>query len=173
MQVMKDGSEEPVRLLIDSSEAYDLTIPSECYGAEAYYFLNWLLSLGGTRYLGRDVSDHDDVEHLLRYAWLDIGDGEVYLVNEAMVRSGYAAHLTVAPDVKYEEEIREAARFAREHEYGLWSWCVTEEEGDTNELMVSDPETASPESEPIDEEPVPSDTRSEPVIISDPLGVFG
>ena len=80
------------------------------------------------------MTDRDRYDRLLRYAWLDFGGGEVYLVNEVMARSGYAAQSTFPPDVKYEAQIREAAAFAREHGYGLWSACQTDAEGDTNEL---------------------------------------
>jgi endonuclease YncB( thermonuclease family) len=80
-----------------------------------------------------DISERDRFGRLLRYVWLDRGH-EVYLVNEAAVRSGYAAQSTFPPDVKYEERIQAAARFAREHGYGLWSVCETDAEGDTNEL---------------------------------------
>ena len=91
-------------------------------------------SLGGDLYLETDVSDRDRFGRLLRYVWLDFGDGEVYLVNEALVRAGYAAFSTFPPDVKYVEEMREAGQFARENGYGLWSGCITDDEGDTNEL---------------------------------------
>ena len=97
-------------------------------------YLSWLLSLGGDLYLETDVSDRDRFGRLLRYVWLDFGGGEVYLVNEALVRAGYAAFSTFPPDVKYVEEIREAGQFAREYGYGLWSGCITDDEGDTNEL---------------------------------------
>src|SRR3712207_8124118 len=50
----------------------------------------------------------DRFGRLLRYMWLDFGGGEVYLVNEALVRAGYAAFSTFPPDVKYVEQIREA-----------------------------------------------------------------
>jgi len=44
----------------------------------------------------RQPTDRDRYRRLLRYAWLDVGDGEVYLVNEALVRSGHAALFTVS-----------------------------------------------------------------------------
>ena len=69
-----------------------------------------MLSLGGDLYLETDVSDRDRFGRLLRYVWLDFGDGEVYLVNEALVRAGYAAFSTFPPDVKYVAEIREAGQ---------------------------------------------------------------
>ena len=128
------GQVEPVRLiLIDTPETHDPNNPPECYGSEATAFLEELLPAGSDLYLETDVSERDRFGRLLRYIWLDRGD-EVYLVNEAMVRSGYAAQSTFPPDVKYEARIQEAARFARAHGYGLWSDCETDAEGDTNEL---------------------------------------
>jgi micrococcal nuclease len=128
------GREEAVRLiLIDTPETHDPNNPPECYGAEASAFLERLLPAGSELYLETDVSERDRFGRLLRYVWLDRSN-EVYLVNEAMVRSGYAAQSTFPPDVKYEERIQEAAHFAHEHGYGLWSACQTDAEGDTNEL---------------------------------------
>jgi micrococcal nuclease len=128
------GKVETLRLiLVDTPETRDPNNPPECFGAEASDFLEGLLPRGTELYLETDVSARDRFGRLLRYVWLDRGD-EVYLVNEAMVRSGYAAQSTFPPDVKYEERIQAAARFAREHGYGLWSACQTDAEGDTNEL---------------------------------------
>jgi micrococcal nuclease len=135
IRVDLDGREEPVRLiLIDAPETHDSNNPPECFGQEATTYLSWLLSLGGDLYLETDVSDRDRFGRLLRYVWLDFGDGEIYLVNEALVRAGYAAFSTFPPDVKYVEEMRKAGQFAREHGYGLWSGCITDDEGDTDEL---------------------------------------
>jgi micrococcal nuclease len=135
INVRLNGQTEPVRLiLIDTPETHDPNDPPECYGQEATDYLTWLLSLGGDLYLETDVSDRDRYDRLLRYAWLDFGGGEVYLVNEAMVRSGYAALYTYPPDVQYVDQIREAQTFARERGLGLWSGCTTDAEGDTNEL---------------------------------------
>ena len=137
IRVQLDGRVEPVRLiLIDTPETNDPNNPPECFGQEATAQLTWLLSLGGQLYLEPDVSDRDRFDRLLRYAWLDFGDSEVYLVNEVMVRSGYAALATFPPDVRYVDRIQEAQRFAREHGLGLWSGCTTDAEGDTNELSA-------------------------------------
>ena len=56
---------------------------------------------------------------------------------------------TFPPDVKYEERIQEAARFAREHGYGLWSECETNAKGDTNELGGSETESTPGEQPPL------------------------
>jgi endonuclease YncB( thermonuclease family) len=134
IRVNVGGREETLRLiLIDTPETHDPNNQHECYGAEATAFLEGLLPRGSELYLETDVSERDRFGRLLRYVWLDRGD-EVYLINEAMVRSGYAAQSTFPPDVKYEERIQEAARFARAHGYGLWSACETDAKGDTNEL---------------------------------------
>ena len=129
------GVVEPVQLiLIDAPETSDAGANPECYGEEARVFLTSLLWAGAALYLETDVSDRDQEGRLLRYAWLDFGDGYVYQVNEAMARSGFAAASTVSPDVTYEVEIWGAASFAHEHGYGLWSGCVTDSEGNTNAL---------------------------------------
>jgi micrococcal nuclease len=173
IRVEVDGREEPVRLiLIDTPEIRDPNNPPECFGQEATAYLSWLLSLGGDLYLETDVSDRDRFGRLLRYVWLDFGDGEVYLVNEALVRAGYAAFSTFPPDVKYVEEMREAGQFAHEHGYGLWSSCIADDEGDTNELSGNQAVSAGPETE-IN----PGQTGAEPLpapgVITDPASAFG
>ena len=173
IRVDVDGRNEPVRLiLIDAPETHDPNNPPECFGQEATTYLTWLLSLGGDLYLETDVSDRDRFGRLLRYVWLDFGDGEVYLVNEALVRAGYAALSTFPPDVKYVDEMREAGQFARELGYGLWSGCITDDEGDTNELSGNQGIDAGQELEAG-----PAQTESEPppeqAIITDPASAFG
>jgi micrococcal nuclease len=173
IRVDVDGREEPVRLiLIDAPETHEPNNPPECYGQEATTYLSWLLSLGGDLYLETDVSDRDRFDRLLRYVWLDFGDGEVYLVNEALVRAGYAAFSTFPPDVKYVEEIREAGQFARDYGYGLWSGCITDDEGDTNELGVSQGIDAG-----LETESGPAQARSElppeSMGIADPATTIG
>jgi micrococcal nuclease len=176
-----NGQNEAVRLiLIDSPETHDPNNPPECYGEEATAYLTWLLSLGGDLSLERDVSDRDRFGRLLRYVWLDFGGGEVYLVNEAMARAGYAAQATFPPDVKYEAQTREAARFAREHGYGLWSGCVTDAAGDTNELteargIAAAPETSSAPAAPAAAAPLVSGDcdPAYPDVCIPPLAVSG
>ena len=80
-----------------------------------------------------------------------------------MVRSGYAAQSTFPPDVRYEERIQEAARFAREHGYGLWSACETDAKGDTNEL-------GGPEAEPKPSERTSRTAAPEQTEVGDPDG---
>jgi len=173
IRVDVDGREEPVRLiLIDAPETHDPNRPPECFGQEATTYLSWMLSLGGDLYLETDVSDRDRFGRLLRYVWLDVGDGQVYLVNEALVRAGYAAFSTFPPDVKYVAEIREAGQFAREHGYGLLSSCITDAKGDTNELSGNQAISAGPATG-INSVQAESQPPPEQGVITDPASAAG
>ena len=66
--------------------------------------------------LEKDISEQDRYGRLLRYVWL----GSV-LINLEMVKQGYANSYTYPPDVKYQEEILQAEREARQKGIGLWS----------------------------------------------------
>jgi len=119
------GTSEGVRLLlIDTPVTTDPTQPAPCFAAEATTFTSWLVSLasGGTVYLQTDHRQRDQDGRLLRYVWLDIG-GLPYLLNEALVRSGYGTVNAVPPDVQQLEMMTDAQRFARAHGLGLWSAC--------------------------------------------------
>lgn len=63
-----------------------------------------------------DVRQRDKYGRLLAYVYLP--DGR--LLNEAIVRAGYAHLLTVPPNVKYQQRFLEAYRRAREEKAGLW-----------------------------------------------------
>ena len=71
---------------------------------------------GETIYLEKDVSETDDYGRLLRYIYLE--DGTFY--NEKIVKEGYAFAGTYPPDVKYNEILQDAERFARKNNLGLW-----------------------------------------------------
>lgn len=123
--VLSDGTIADVRfILIDTPETVDPNQAVACFGDEASAFTAWLLALGGQIYLERDVSDADRFGRLLRYVWLDVGGGEVYLLNEAIARSGYGQLSTFPPDVKYVEEVRAGVEFAQRHQLGLWGACA-------------------------------------------------
>ena len=85
----------------------------------------------------------------------------MYLVNEAIARAGYGSLSTFPPDVEYVDQVREAAAFARQHGYGLWSACQTDAEGDTNELAGQPPPTAVPVP-PVQDAPAPTGGECDP-----------
>ncbi len=46
------------------------------------------------------------------------------MVNEKLVKEGYARSLTYPPDVKYSEKFLEDEKYARENKLGLWGKCL-------------------------------------------------
>lgn len=116
-------SEFTVRLIgIDTPETVDPRRPVGCFGKEASNKTKELLS-GKVVFLQKDASETDKYKRLLRYVFLPLSDGQTLFVNDYLVRAGFAKVLTYPPDVKYNEQFRQAEREARENNLGLWSKC--------------------------------------------------
>lgn len=112
-----------VRLIgIDTPETVDPRRPVQCFGKEASSELKKLLN-GKEVFLEKDVSETDKYGRLLRYVYLPLEDNQMLFVNDYMVREGFALVLTYPPDVKYNEQFRQAEREAREEKRGLWGRC--------------------------------------------------
>ena len=60
---------------------------------------------------------YDRYGRVLAYVWLP--DGR--MLNEVLLKEGYAMLYTVPPNVKYEEKLKKAYREAVEKGKGLWS----------------------------------------------------
>jgi endonuclease YncB( thermonuclease family) len=73
------------------------------------------LPIGAWVRLERDVGERDRYGRALAYVW--VGDS---LVNEALVRDGWAFLLTVPPNVKYVKRLERAQQAARTARAGLW-----------------------------------------------------
>ena len=113
-----DGRDTAVRLIgIDTPEKEGRYTHLECYGEEATRHTAELLD-GRSVGLEFDVERTDRYERTLAYVW--IGDE---LVNETILRDGYAQLLTIPPDVAYVDRFRAAERDAREAGRGLWGAC--------------------------------------------------
>jgi micrococcal nuclease len=123
IEVVLDGRIEAVRLVgVDARESGGPYVDVECYGAEGADFLQALLGHGGRLFLEQDQEDQDRFGRLLRWVWLDL-DGEVYLINEAMVRAGYGERFRDTPNRRYADELIEAEEFAQRYDLGLWGAC--------------------------------------------------
>ncbi len=110
------GKEYRVRYIgVDAPES---TTRQECFGREATRF-NRTLVEGQTVRLERDVSETDRYGRLLRYVYLSNGE----MVNEVIIREGYALARSFPPDVKYQDRFREAEREAKQKQRGLWRSC--------------------------------------------------
>ncbi|MBL7996544.1 thermonuclease family protein, partial [bacterium] len=61
-------------------------------------------------------NERDKYGRLLVYLYLE--DGR--MINEEIVKAGYANLMTYPPNVRYRERFADAYRFARENKKGLW-----------------------------------------------------
>jgi micrococcal nuclease len=101
-----------VRLIgIDSPESQQ-----QPYAARARNALLRLLPAGAEVRLESDAAPTDRYGRVLAYVWVG-----PTLVNEAMVRDGWAVLYTVPPNVKYVERLTRAQNAARAHGAGLWA----------------------------------------------------
>jgi micrococcal nuclease len=105
----RDGRK--VRLTGIDSPEYGQT-----FGSLARHALLKMLPPGTAARLERDVALTDRYGRLLAYVWV----GST-LVNEAMVRDGWAVLYTVPPNVKYAERFSRAQKEARARGTGLWA----------------------------------------------------
>lgn len=92
-------------------------MPAKCFAQEATNYNNQLV-VGKTVTLEKDVSETDKYGRLLRYVYVN---GE--MINEKLIRDGYAQISTYPPDVKYVELFKAAQADARLNQRGLWSKC--------------------------------------------------
>jgi micrococcal nuclease len=66
--------------------------------------------------LNFDVEKRDKYGRLLAYVYLSNGK----MLNEEIVKAGYANLMTIPPNVRYQERFLKDYREARENRKGLW-----------------------------------------------------
>ncbi len=127
---LPEGEKVRVRLIgIDTPEkrrnrklmrdARRLGIPPEEIiemGRKASEFTRKLIPPGTVVYLETDVQLHDRYGRLLAYVWLP--DGR--MLNEVLLKEGYATIYTFPPNVKYVDRFRKAQEYARDRGKGFW-----------------------------------------------------
>ncbi len=122
IDVIIEGMEYRVRYIgIDTPETKHPDLSVECFGPEASA-QNETLVAGKTVYLEKDASETDRYNRLLRYAWVG-QPGALTLVNDELVRLGYANVSTYPPDVKYQDRFIATEEKARSENAGLWAAC--------------------------------------------------
>ncbi|MDO8573252.1 MAG: thermonuclease family protein [Candidatus Daviesbacteria bacterium] len=107
---------------IDTPETVDPRRPVGCFGKEASNEVKSLLT-NKEIILQKDISDKDKYDRLLRLIFLPLPDGQILFVNDYLVREGFARVLTYPPDVKYNEQLRQAENEAKQFKRGLWGDC--------------------------------------------------
>src|SRR5690606_18791391 len=96
------------------------TTEQECFGQQASE-RNRQLVEGKVVESEKVVSETDQYGRLLRYVYVD-----GVMVNEVLVREGYAQVATFPPDVKYVDRFLAAQQQAVASGAGLWSGCQAE-----------------------------------------------
>jgi micrococcal nuclease len=120
IRVSIGGREERVRYIgVDTPESVKPGTPVQCFAKKASAENKRLV--GGQRVrLERDVEERDRYGRLLAYVYPAAGGP---MVNESLVRGGYARPLTIPPDVRHAERFRRLADEARKAGRGLWRAC--------------------------------------------------
>jgi micrococcal nuclease len=130
IQVIYGGVEKRVRLIgIDAPESridrkamkdanmseYDIETIVEM-GAEAKAYVNGLIKRGDFITIEFDIKEMDRYGRLLCYVYLSNGK----MLNEEIVKAGYANVKTIPPNVKYKDKFLKAFKYAKETKRGLW-----------------------------------------------------
>ena len=85
-------------------------------GKKATEYVEGLVKAGGTVTIEFDVQERDRYKRLLGYVYLPNGN----MLNEEIVKAGYASVMTIPPNVKYKDRFLIAYQEAREDKRGLW-----------------------------------------------------
>ncbi|MBA4371892.1 MAG: thermonuclease [Thermodesulfovibrio sp.] len=111
--VMTGGRSEKVRLIgIDAPE-----MAQKPWGRKSKQHLEDIIAASeGKVSIERDVVERDKYGRLLGY----IRTSDSRLINEMMVRDGYAVLYTFPPNVKYVDVLTSAQREARDKKIGIW-----------------------------------------------------
>lgn len=110
---------ERVRMVgIDTPESVHPTKGVQCFGKEASVYTNSLVANKWVR-MERDITDKDRYGRLLRIIYMEDGT----MLNDTLVRQGYAMVYTYPPDVTFIPQFREAQSEARLAGRGLWAAC--------------------------------------------------
>jgi len=85
-------------------------------GKRATEYVESLVKPGGLITIEFDVQERDRYKRLLGYVYLPNGN----MLNEEIVKAGYASVMTIPPNVKYKDRFLRAYKQARERKRGLW-----------------------------------------------------
>jgi endonuclease YncB( thermonuclease family) len=102
---------------IDTPEMGENGKPDDCF-AQTAKSVNTSLVLNQVVELEKDTSDTDKYGRLLRYVYVD-----GVLINDFLVRQGYARLETVPPDTGFASELKSAEQEAKINKRGLWKEC--------------------------------------------------
>ncbi len=132
IQALYGGVEKRIRLIgIDTPESrvnrkakkdanmsdHDLKTIIEM-GKKAKAYVDGLVKRGDLITIEFDVQERDRYKRLLGYVYLSNGK----MLNEEIVKAGYANVMTIPPNVKYKDRFIGAYQEAEEDKRGLWEY---------------------------------------------------
>lgn len=118
-----DGEDTTLRLIgVDTPETKHPNKPVQCYGPEASAEARRLVD-GGRVWLATDPTqgDEDKYGRALVYVWTQDGT----LVNEHLIRQGFAREYTYRRPYERQAAFRAAEDEAQAASRGLWAGCAT------------------------------------------------
>ncbi|MFM8775020.1 MAG: thermonuclease family protein [Actinomycetota bacterium] len=121
IRVVREGQEIVVRLIgINTPETVAPDRPVECFGPEASERTKQLVT-GQKVWLEYDevTGETDKYDRTLAYVWLTPDQ----MLNEELVREGYAEERTYEDGYRYQDRLRDAEEAAQGAGAGLWSAC--------------------------------------------------
>ena len=130
LKVLYDGRRQTIRLIgIDAPEtrrnrkAYKDSSRGRrdvdtivMQGKMAKNYVKTLVKKGDTGRIEFDIEKRDRYRRLLGYVYLP--DGR--MLNDLIIRNGYASPLTIPPNVRYWRKFSRSYKYARRHRLGLW-----------------------------------------------------
>jgi len=141
-----DGTIERIRLIgIDTPETVDPRKPVQCFGKEASAKAKEWFS-GKQVALEIDDAEGDRGKHgrLLRYVRTKNG----FFYNLEIIKQGYAYEYTYDTTYKYQQEFKDAEKYAMDNELGLWAPGVCDDFNNKEEEEIKESEK---ETKPIEE----------------------
>ncbi|HPV43699.1 MAG TPA: thermonuclease family protein [Spirochaetota bacterium] len=85
-------------------------------GKIAKKYVKTLVKKGDSVRIAFDIEKRDRYRRLLAYVYL--ADGK--MLNDVIIRNGYASPLTIPPNVRYRKKFLRSYHYARENRLGLW-----------------------------------------------------
>lgn len=125
IRVMRGGDEIVIRLIgLDTPETVAPDRPVECFGPEASARTESLVD-GGEVWLEYDevTGLTDKYDRTLAYVWLTPDT----LLNEQLVREGFAEERTYQEGYRYQDRLRAAEEVAQAAGAGQWTACPGEQ----------------------------------------------
>jgi len=143
---LDSGEKTTVRLIGADAPPTKGDTAATCFAEEATAQLSKSLKVGRQIWLEKDIREEDHDGRLLRYVWVEKKSGGVYLLNETLLRDGYAVYPADETNLAYKDRLLKAELTGRAAGRGLWFACQQYLRTSTDVVAATSIPTAIPES---------------------------